>query len=99
MDLETQFTAKMWKTTMNGAWYFVSLPIETSAWIKSFQARRLGFGSVKVNVRIGATSWKTSIFPDSKLGTYVLPIKKQARQSEAIEEGDEVAVYLGFQPE
>lgn len=99
MNLETQFEAKLWKANANGSWYFVSLPIKTSRWIKSFQTRRVGFGSVRVDVQIGRYKWKTSVFPDSKLGTYVLPIKKQIRQSEGLAEGDEVSVHLGFQPE
>ena len=99
MNLETEFTAKLWKANVSASWYFVSLPLETSQWIKSFQTRRVGFGSVRVEVHIGDSTWKTSVFPDSKLGTYVLPIKKQIRLSEGLAEGDEVSVHIGFQPE
>jgi Domain of unknown function (DUF1905) len=55
---------------------------------------RRGFGSVRVQVRIGGSRWKTSIFPDSKLGCYVLPVKKAIRKAEAIEEGDVAKVTV-----
>lgn len=99
MNLETEFTAKLWKANASASWYFVSLPVETSTWIKSYQTRRTGFGSVRVEVEVGSCKWKTSVFPDSKLGTYVLPVKKQVRQAEGLEDGDEVTVQLGFQPD
>jgi hypothetical protein len=36
---------------------------------------------------VGATSWRTSIFPDSKTGTYLLPVKKAVRTAERLEPG------------
>jgi len=48
------------------------------------------FGSVRVAVTIGTTSWRTSIFPDSKTGTYLLPVKKEVRDAEKLQTGDDV---------
>ena len=51
---------------------------------------RCGFGSVRIAVTVGITSWKTSIFPDSKTGTYLLPVKEAVRAAEELETGDDV---------
>jgi hypothetical protein len=55
--------------------------------------KRRGFGSVKVTVTLGASTWQTSLFPN-KDGSWFLPIKKPVRLAEGIAEGDEVAVEL-----
>ncbi len=46
-----------------------------------------GWGSLRVEVRIGATTWKTSVFPDKKSGTYILPVKADVRKKENIKAG------------
>jgi hypothetical protein len=52
-----------------------------------------GFGSVRVTATIGATTWKTSIFPGSS-GQYALPIKKAVRKAEALDVGDTATVRV-----
>jgi len=49
---------------------------------------------VRVDVTVGATSWRTSIFPDSKTGTYLVPVKKAVRVAEHLEAGHEVRAQL-----
>ena len=62
-----------------------------SAEIKEkFSKKIRGFGSVPVKVTLGKTVWKTSIFPDSKSGTYLLPLKSSVRKAEGVFDGDEV---------
>ena len=53
---------------------------------------REGFGSVRVEARIGATTWRTSVFPDKR--GYVLPVKKAVRRAESLEVGDPARVTL-----
>lgn len=55
--------------------------------------KRRGFGSVKVAVRLGASRWQTSLFPQ-KTGGWFLPIKKPVRLAENLEYGDMVEVEL-----
>jgi hypothetical protein len=55
--------------------------------------RGRGFGSVKVQVTVGASRWSTSVFP-TREGGWFLPVKKPICRSEGIEEGDEIAVRL-----
>ena len=54
--------------------------------IEKFGKNRRGFGSIPVIVKLGKTEWKTSIFPDSKSGTFLLPLKAQVRKKEEVEE-------------
>ncbi|HWH98100.1 MAG TPA: DUF1905 domain-containing protein [Pseudolysinimonas sp.] len=89
----------LWDARQNDSWTFVNLPEEASAEIREIAgAFPRGFGSVRVTATIGATSWKTSIFPDAKAGVYVLPLKKAVRKAEQIEAGDiaTVKVELGL---
>lgn len=61
------FEAQLWEwdARRTDSWVFVSLPADASEDIRELAAEpRRGFGSVRVRVTIGATSWKTSIFPD-----------------------------------
>lgn len=78
------FTAQVWLHD-GGSWHFVALPEDDADVIEEmFGADAGGFGSVRVEVTIGATVWRTSLFPDSKRKTYVLPIKKSVRLSEGL---------------
>jgi hypothetical protein len=56
--------------------------------------KRRGFGSVKVGVRIGASHWQTSVFPQKSTGGWFLPVKKAIRLAEGLSEGDVVEVEL-----
>ncbi|TIX49802.1 DUF1905 domain-containing protein [Alteraurantiacibacter aquimixticola] len=47
--------------------------------------KRRGFGSVKVEARIGESSWTTSVFPQDE--GWFLPVKAAVRRAEALEEG------------
>lgn len=85
------FDAELWQwdARQGESWIFVSLPQEASAEIREIAgALPRGFGSVRVTATLGATVWKTSIFPDAKAGVYVLPLKKAVRKAEGIEAGD-----------
>lgn len=73
-------------------WYFVALPQDLSAEIREIPRPQRGFGSVRVEVRVGLSTWRTSIFPDSTQGAYVLPLKRAVREAEGI--GDEGVVTV-----
>jgi hypothetical protein len=85
----------IWKgSDAAGRWYFITIPAEESAEIKAhaFGTPR-GFGSVKVEARIGDVTWRTSVFPLNS-GGYLLPVKKEVRSRAGIGAGDEVTVEL-----
>ena len=69
------------------------MPGEPSAAIRALSAMvTYGWGVIPVKARIGATVWRTSLFP--KDGGYLVPIKDAVRKSERLAEGDTVTVEL-----
>jgi hypothetical protein len=90
-----EFAAPLWRHSGADGWHFVSVPPETSADIRDLTAGiRHGFGSVRVAVTVGGTSWRTSIFPDRATGTYLLPMKKAVRAAEHLQAADIVRATL-----
>lgn len=93
------FTAELWlwDARRSDTWTFVTVPPEVSAAIEDAAdalGPRAGFGSVKVEVRIGAYVWRTSVFPDKDSGCFVLPVKRAVREANGVGAGDEVTVEL-----
>jgi hypothetical protein len=78
----------IWDARRDESWTFVSLPVDASAEIRDRTGgTRRGFGSVRVRATVGGSTWTTSIFPDSKRGAYVLPVKRAIRTAQALEAG------------
>ncbi|MEZ4156515.1 MAG: DUF1905 domain-containing protein [Candidatus Paceibacterota bacterium] len=78
-----------------GGWHFASVPKKESEQIKKdFKDQARGWGSLPVEVKIGKTQWSTSIFPDKKSGTYLLPLKAQVRKAEGLFDQDKVAIEI-----
>ena len=100
--MEVVFDAELWiwDARRDGSWTFVSLPVDASDEIRELTAGpRRGFGSVRVRVTVGGSTWRTSIFPDSGKGAYVLPVKRAVRVAEGLEAGDVTRVsveLIGF---
>jgi hypothetical protein len=93
--MHINFTAALWKWSGGAAWHFVSLPKDLSDDIAHiYKDTRSGFGSIRVSASIGDITWATSIFPDSKSGCFLLPIKKSVRLRAGIIEGDAVSVSI-----
>jgi hypothetical protein len=57
-------------------------------------AVRVSFGSVRVGVVVGRSARHTSLFPDAKTRTYLLPVKKSSRVAEQQHAGDMADVEL-----
>ena len=93
-----EFTAPLWiwESSGDGSWHFVTLPEDVADEIEAIAdgAPRRGFGSVRVEVTVDPTTWRTSIFPSKESGSYVLPVKKEVRTRAGVEAGDDVAVTL-----
>lgn len=93
------FTAELWlwDARAEQRWTFVTVPAEVSAGIRDEAEAHgppRGFGSVRVEVTLGQSQWRTSVFPDSKSGCYVLPIKKAVRKAERLDVGDDASLQL-----
>jgi hypothetical protein len=93
--LTLKFRSKLWRYAGPGSWHFITLPVKHAATIKALlRSPRRGWGSLSVTATIGSSSWKTSIFPEKKSKSYLLPVKADVRKKESIEDGDTVAVTL-----
>ena len=75
-------------------WVFVDLPAPLSADIAEIPRPRRGFGSLRVEVRVGTSVWRTSIFPAGPNAGFVLPLKRAVREAEGIEVGRDVSILL-----
>ena len=89
-----RFTAELWQWQGDAPWHFVTLPGDLSDDIRARAGSRVAFGSVKVTVTVGCTTWSTSLFPDKGRGAYLLPMKKDVRLREGLEVGEPVDVAL-----
>lgn len=89
------FSAPLWLYPGKAAWVFLTVPIDYAADFREVASSyKKGFGSVKVRATIGSSSWETSVFPDSRSGSYFLPVKKSVRKVQAIDAGATVQVKL-----
>jgi Domain of unknown function (DUF1905) len=88
------FTAELWAAEAMGAWMFVTVPRDVSDEVRLQAGPPKGFGSVRVEVSLGSTTWLTSVFPDAASRCYVLPVKKVVRRAEEVDVGDDLTVSL-----
>ncbi|GAA3398380.1 DUF1905 domain-containing protein [Cryptosporangium minutisporangium] len=85
----------IWDARRSESWTFVSLPVDSSEDIRELAGGApRGFGSVRVRVMVGGSTWTTSIFPDSGREAYVLPIKRAIRKVEGLDAGDTTTVTV-----
>ena len=98
-------TTRLWRwqsATAPAAWYFLTIAgdvadaIRLAALSGQWLDRRGGFGSARVEVRIGDTLWKTSVFPHKESGGWILPVKAAVRKAEGVAEGDEVTLTVSL---
>lgn len=90
-----RFSAELWRYHGQAAWFFVTLPFDVADDIEEISRPvQRGFGSVRVRVTVGSTTWSTSLFPDTKAESYLLPVKKAVRTAEGLQEGAPVHVSL-----
>ncbi|QGQ18223.1 DUF1905 domain-containing protein [Cellulomonas sp. JZ18] len=77
------------------AWVFLAVPFDVADEVDDLtRGRQGGFGSVRVEVTLGPTTWRTSLFPDRTRETFVLPVKKAVRAAADVGPGDTVPVTL-----
>jgi Na+-transporting NADH:ubiquinone oxidoreductase subunit NqrF len=95
--VEVVFDAELWiwDARRHEMWTFVSVPADHAEEIRDLAAvLPRGFGSVRVQARIGTSIWKTSIFPAGDQGAYVLPVKKAIRKAQSLNPGDKTTVAI-----
>jgi hypothetical protein len=82
-----EFRAAVWLYAGQGAWHFVTLPADLGDSLRRMWGGSKGFGSIRVKATLGDTSWRTSVFPDARSGSFVLPLKAEVRRREQIQAG------------
>lgn len=92
---EYKVRSQVWLYPGMAGWHFIGIPKKESAHItKDFSDQKKGWGSLPVTVTLGKTSWETSIFPDKKSGTYLLPLKAAVRNKEKVSAEDKVTFTI-----
>lgn len=95
MKIQYQFSSKPWQYGGTGGWHFISLPKKLSKEIRNaFKPEEEGWGRLKVIARIGNNEWKAAIWFDTKMNTYLLPLKAEIRRKENLVIGKSVKVIV-----
>jgi hypothetical protein len=92
-DAAYTVTAEVWLWPGKAAWHFVTLPEDVADEIHARFAHG-AFGMVPVRATLGATTWETKLFGDTRRDSYLLPLKAEVRRGERVEPGDVVTVRL-----
>jgi hypothetical protein len=89
------FEAELWAWEGPASWVFLSLPAEHAETVKlaGFLSPR-GWGSVRVSAEADGICWETSLFPDKRSGSYILPVKAAVRRKLGVSAGDRMALTL-----
>ncbi len=86
--------SEVWLYPGMSGWHFIGIPKKESVEIKNRYKVKAGFGSIPVMVTINKTKWKTSIFPDKRTETYLLPLKAEVRRKEGIFSGNKISLTV-----
>ncbi len=87
-----RFEAEVVRFDAPGGWHGVFLDEEAAARARFF-GHPNALGAIAVQVQIGTSTAKTSLFPE-KRATYLLPLKAELRRRESITEGCMISVLL-----
>lgn len=91
MDLDLRGELIYWRGP--APFHFVPVPDEESAAIEAVSSMvSYGWGCIPVQVRIGRTDFRTSLFPKDE--RYLVPVKAAVRRAEQLELGDDVTLRL-----
>lgn len=89
-----EFEAEVWMYGGESSWHFLTLPKDVGDGLKTLRGPAHNFGSMRVSACIGDTSWKTSLFPDRRRGTFLLPVKADVRRRQGLVVGDTVRATI-----
>jgi len=88
-----EFDGEIWYWKGPAPHHFVTVPAEQCLALQDISKLvTYGWGMIPVQVQIGTSKWKTSLFP--KQGRYIVPLKASIRKAEKLEQGDTVTVRL-----
>lgn len=91
--MELRFSGDVWHWKGPAPHHFVRVPEDDAAQIEEVAAAvTYGWGMVPVTVRLGGSTWTTSLWP--KDGGYIVPLKLAVRRAEGVDVGDVVELRL-----
>ena len=91
--MNLRFSGELWHWRGPAPFHFVTVPHAEAAALESVSGLvSYGWGMIPARVRIGATDFRTALWP--KDGGYVVPVKDKVRRAEGLELGDTVTVQL-----
>ena len=89
------FTSEIWKYPAPAGWHFASLPLKLAKEIReNLKWQEEGWGRLKAIAEIGNSEWETAIWFDTKMNTYLLPLKAEIRKKENLKEGDKKKIFI-----
>lgn len=95
MKIRYEFSNKLWQHSSPGGWCFVTLPERLAKEIReTLKWQEEGWGRLKVTAKIDNIEWKTAIWFDTKMNTYLLPIKAVIRTRGNLEIGKNIEVVI-----
>jgi len=95
MEQSYTITAKLWLYRgEKSQWHFLTIPKSISQKIRILPTPKRGWGSVGVKAQLNDTVWDTSIFPDSRSQTYMLPLKASVRTQTGVYVDDVVTIKI-----
>ncbi|MBB6052741.1 DUF1905 domain-containing protein [Armatimonas rosea] len=90
------FTGPIWYWRGPSPFHFVTVPEQESEELKGISGLvTYGWGMIPATVTLGATTYKTSLWP--KNGGYIVPLKDVVRKAEQLEVDDMVTVHLAVE--
>jgi hypothetical protein len=93
--IKYEFTARLWKFSGPGGWHFISFPEGLAKEIRNIlKSEEEGWGRSRAIVKVGNSEWKAAIWFDTKLGTYLLPLKAEIRKKEDLRIDNEICVMI-----
>lgn len=91
--MEISFTGAVFEWRGPSPYYYVAVPEQQCHELRAIAGLvTYGWGMVPVHAQIGATRWRTSLFP--KDGRYLVPLKDAVRRAERLAPGDAVTLRL-----
>lgn len=91
--MKLEFSAVIWEWRGPAPYYFVTVPEAEAGMIAAAsELVTYGWGMIPVTIRIGATTFTTSLWP--KDGGYVVPLKLDVRRAEQVDLGDDITLVL-----
>ena len=93
LDLDFQGEVVFWKGP--SPYHFIAVPGAECEEIAAVAGLvTYGWGAIPATVRVGDTTWTTSLFPRN--GGYLVPVRDKVRTAERIEVGEIVEVRLSI---